>query len=77
MDDLGRAMDRSEGLPLEKIATVGKQASDWVTSFYVRAPSDITVELGYRARMLSNDEPTEFETFTGSIWGHLQGMEKA
>jgi|GEM_PF-3820278 hypothetical protein len=29
------------------------------------------------ARLLSNDEPTEFETFTGSVWGHLQGMENA
>lgn len=77
MDDLGRAMDRAESLPLEKIATLGKHASDWVTSFYVRAPSGVTIELGYGARLLANDEPTEFETFTGSVWGHLQGMENA
>lgn len=77
MDDLGRAMDRAESLPLEKVATLGKHASDWVTSFYVRAPSGITVELGYGARILADDEPTEFETFTGSVWGHLQGMENA
>ena len=77
MDDLGRAMDRAESLPLEKIATLGKHASDWVTSFYVRAPSGVTIELGYGARLLADDEPTEFETFTGSVWGHLQGMENA
>lgn len=77
MDDLGRAMDRAESLPMDKIATLGKHGSDWVTSFYVRAPSNITVELAYGARILADDEPTEFETFTGSIWGHLQGMENA
>jgi 2,3-dihydroxybiphenyl 1,2-dioxygenase len=77
MDDLGRAMDRAETLPMEKVASLGKHASDWVTSFYVRAPSGITVELGFGARLLSDDEPTEFETFTGSVWGHLQGMENA
>lgn len=77
LDDLGRAMDRAETLPLEKIASVGKHASDWVTSFYIRAPSGITIELGHGARLLSDNEPTEFETFTGSVWGHLQGMENA
>ncbi|MFZ4602694.1 MAG: VOC family protein [Caulobacterales bacterium] len=76
-DDLGRAMDRAEDLPMPLVATLGKHASDFVTSFYVRAPSDVTVELGYGARLLPDDAPTEYEDFTGSIWGHRRGMENA
>ncbi len=76
-DDLGRALDRAEDLPMEMIATLGKHVSDWVTSFYVRAPSGITIELGYGARLLADDEPVEYEDFTGSVWGHRQGMENA
>ncbi|WP_340315828.1 VOC family protein [Rhizorhabdus argentea] len=77
MDDLGRALDRAQDLPLEFVATLGKHVSDWVTSFYVRAPSNITVELAWGARLLADDEPTEYETFTGSVWGHREGMENA
>ena len=77
MDDLGRAMDRAEDLPMEVVATLGKHVSDWVTSFYVRAPSNITVELAYGARILKDDEPTEYELFSGSVWGHREGMENA
>jgi 2,3-dihydroxybiphenyl 1,2-dioxygenase len=77
MDDLGRAMDRAEDIPLEMIATLGKHVSDWVTSFYVRAPSAVTLELAWGGRLVADDEPTEYETFTGSIWGHRKGMENA
>jgi 2,3-dihydroxybiphenyl 1,2-dioxygenase len=77
MDDLGRALDRAEDLPMEIVATLGKHVSDWVTSFYVRAPSDVTVELAYGARLMDEDEPTEYEMFSGSIWVHRKGMENA
>jgi 3,4-dihydroxy-9,10-secoandrosta-1,3,5(10)-triene-9,17-dione 4,5-dioxygenase len=76
-DDLGRALDRAEELPMPVVATLGKHVSDWVTSFYVRAPSEVTIEIAYGARIMADDAPTEFENFTGSIWGHRQGMENA
>ena len=76
-DDLMRAHDHveDEGAPL--IATLGKHNLDWVTSFYVRAPSNVTVEFAHGARLLADEHPTEFENFTGSIWGHRKGMENA
>ena len=76
-DDLGRALDRAEDLPMELVATLGKHVSDYVTSFYVRAPSNITVELGFGARLMDEEAPTEYEDFTGSVWGHRKGMENA
>ena len=76
-DDLMRAHDRAEDLPMEFVATLGKHVSDDVTSFYVKAPSSITIELGYGARILEEGAPTEYENFTGSVWGHRKGMENA
>lgn len=76
-DDLGRAMDRAEDLRIPVVASLGKHVSDWVTSFYVKAPSNLTVEIGYGARLLPDEAPTEFENFSGSIWGHRKGMENA
>ncbi len=76
-DDLGRAMDRAEDLGIPIVATLGKHVSDWVTSFYVKAPSGVTIEMGFGARILPDDAPTEFENFSGSIWGHRKGMENA
>lgn len=76
-DDIGRALDRVEDLDIPVVATLGKHVSDFVTSFYVSSPSGITVEIGYGARLMAEDAPTEFENFTGSIWGHRKGMENA
>jgi 3,4-dihydroxy-9,10-secoandrosta-1,3,5(10)-triene-9,17-dione 4,5-dioxygenase len=74
-DDIGRGLDRVQDQKIPMVATLGRHISDWVTSFYVRSPSGFVVELAYGSRVLPDDARTEFETFSGSLWGHRSGME--
>jgi len=74
-DDIGRAMDRAADTQTEIVSPLGRHIGDRVTSFYVRAPSGLVMELAYGARIMDEDAPTEFESFSGSIWGHRYGME--
>jgi catechol 2,3-dioxygenase-like lactoylglutathione lyase family enzyme len=76
MDDLGRALDRAAQLPMPVIVPIGKHNADWVISFYVRSPSGVAIELAHGGRLMREDEPTELEIFSGSVWGHRTGMDK-
>lgn len=74
-DDIGRAMDRAAELDIPIVCGLGRHVGDRVTSFYLRSPSGMVMEMGYGSRVIADDQPVEFEVFSGSIWGHRSGME--
>lgn len=71
MTTLGKAYDRciDGAAPVE--ITLGKHWNDWMTSFYVKSPSDFTIEYGWNGRRV--DRAT-WAAIQGngeiSVWGH-------
>src|SRR5262249_47301979 len=51
--------------------TLGRHPNDYVTSFYLRSPSDFMLEYGWGGREvdLANWRPSEI-TVGPSLWGH-------
>ena len=71
LDDVGQGYDLAL-MDREKIvATLGRHSNDFMTSFYMRTPSEFFVEYGWGGRDVddANWQPHEVETLA-SFWGH-------
>jgi 2,3-dihydroxybiphenyl 1,2-dioxygenase len=70
-DDVGQGYDIALGEQQQIVATLGRHPNDFVTSFYMRTPSDILVEYGWGGREVDDAtwQPSEM-TSVGSFWGH-------
>jgi 2,3-dihydroxybiphenyl 1,2-dioxygenase len=71
LDDVGQGYDRALGVPDRVAVTLGRHPNDYMTSFYMRSPSDFLVEYGWGARELDVAawQPEEMTTLA-SFWGH-------
>ncbi len=71
LDDVGQGYDRALGVADRVAVTLGRHHNDYMTSFYVRTPSNFLVEYGWGAREVNpaSWEPEEMTTLA-SFWGH-------
>ena len=71
LDDVGQGYDRALAVPGRVAVTLGRHPNDYMTSFYMRTPSDFLIEWGWGARELdvATWQPEEMTT-VASFWGH-------
>jgi len=71
LDDVGQGYDRALGVANRVSVTLGRHHNDYMTSFYMRSPSNFLVEYGWGARELDVPtwQPEELDTLA-SFWGH-------
>lgn len=71
LDDVGQGYDRALGVADRVAVTLGRHHNDYMTSFYMRTPSNFLVEYGWGARELQVGacQPEELNTLA-SFWGH-------
>jgi 2,3-dihydroxybiphenyl 1,2-dioxygenase len=71
LDDVGQGYDRALAVPDRVAVTLGRHPNDYMTSFYMRSPSDFLVEYGWGAREVdvATWQPQEMTTIA-SFWGH-------
>ncbi|WP_322013660.1 VOC family protein [Paraburkholderia sp. J12] len=71
LDDVGQAYDLVAHHRVPLGASLGRHSNDYMTSFYVRTPSDFMIELGWGGRLvdMANWEPEELSCGP-SLWGH-------
>lgn len=71
IDDVGRALDRTnrQGFPI--VETLGRHANDQMLSFYLETPSGFHLEYGCQGRAVdwTNTKPTV--STVGDLWGHV------
>ena len=69
LDDVGRALDRtrSQGVPIT--ADLGRHTNDQAVSFYAGSPSEMSVEVGWGARLIDDNDWSPVQ-FGGDPWGH-------
>ena len=74
LDDVGRAYDIAQAEPDRVKVKMGRHPNDYMTSFYMRSPSDLLIEYGWGGRDVDDAtwQPEEMKT-VGSLWGH-QGL---
>lgn len=71
LDDVGQAYDLAQ-LEEERVAvTLGRHTNDYMTSFYMRTPSNFMIEYGWGGRSIEPTgwEPVEYRNGP-SLWGH-------
>src|SRR6185312_7214109 len=71
LDDVGQGYDLAQ-MDREKIvATLGRHSNDFMTSFYMRTPSEFFVEYGWGGRDVDDATWQRHEVDTlASFWGH-------
>jgi len=70
-DDVGQGYDLALGEEGRLAVTLGRHASDSITSFYTFTPSGFMVEYGWGARSIDVDTWRAYERKEGpSMWGH-------
>ena len=71
LDDVGQGYDRALGVADRIAISLGRHPNDYMTSFYMRTPSNFLVEYGWGAREVdvSTWQPEEMTTIA-SFWGH-------
>jgi 2,3-dihydroxybiphenyl 1,2-dioxygenase len=72
LDDVGQSYDIGQGE--NRVAVkFGRHSNDFMTSFYMRTPSEFLIEHGWGGREVSPGwQPVELKS-VGSFWGH-QGL---
>ena len=72
LDDVGQSYDIAQRE--DRVAVkFGRHPNDFMTSFYMRTPSDFLIEHGWGGREVSPGwQPVEMKS-VGSFWGH-QGL---
>jgi hypothetical protein len=72
LDDVGQSYDIAQ--QEDRVAVkFGRHSNDFMTSFYMRTPSEFLIEHGWGGREVSPGwQPVELKT-AGSFWGH-QGL---
>lgn len=71
LDDVGQGYDRALAVNDRVAVTLGRHHNDYMTSFYMRTPSNFLVEYGWGARDVDVEtwRPEELDTLA-SFWGH-------
>ncbi|MDQ2801958.1 MAG: VOC family protein [Pseudomonadota bacterium] len=71
LDDVGQSYDLAQSVPDRVAVTLGRHPNDYMTSFYMRSPSNFFVECGWGAREVDEAtwQPEEMTTLA-SFWGH-------
>lgn len=70
LDDVGQGYDRALGAQDRVAVSLGRHHNDYMTSFYMRTPSNFLVEYGWGARDITPDwKPEQLDTLA-SFWGH-------
>ena len=71
LDDVGQGYDRALAAEERIAVTLGRHPNDYMTSFYMRSPSNFLVEFGWGAREVdvATWQPQEMSTIA-SFWGH-------
>ncbi|VVE17976.1 VOC family protein [Pandoraea nosoerga] len=70
-DDIGHAHDLAQMRNEDIAVTLGRHSNDFMTSFYVKTPSDFMIEYGWGGRAIDPQTWQAFELTDGpSIWGH-------
>lgn len=71
LDDVGQGYDLAQLEPDRVAYTLGRHSNDYMTSFYLKSPSDFLVEYGWGGRTIDPALWKPHETFDGpSFWGH-------
>jgi 2,3-dihydroxybiphenyl 1,2-dioxygenase len=72
LDDVGQSYDIAQQQD-RVVAKFGRHSNDFMTSFYMRTPSEFLIEHGWGGREVTPDwQPGELKS-AGSFWGH-QGL---
>jgi 2,3-dihydroxybiphenyl 1,2-dioxygenase len=71
LDDVGQGYDVARGSEERVAVTLGRHHNDYMTSFYMRTPSNFLIEYGWGAREVdvATWQPEEMTTLA-SFWGH-------
>jgi len=71
LDDVGQGYDLAQAEKDRVAVTLGRHPNDFMTSFYMRTPSNFLVEYGWGAREIDDAtwQPEEMPTIA-SFWGH-------
>jgi 2,3-dihydroxybiphenyl 1,2-dioxygenase len=69
-DDVGAAFDRAWTTNLAIPNGLGRHDNDWMFSFYVKSPAGFLVEVGYGARLITDDWGDDRCYDRISAWGH-------
>jgi 2,3-dihydroxybiphenyl 1,2-dioxygenase len=73
LDDVGQSYDIAQQEEDRVLVKFGRHSNDFMTSFYMRAPSEFLIEHGWGGREVSPDwQPVELASLA-SFWGH-QGL---
>ncbi len=77
LDDVGQGYDRAQQAQDRVAVTLGRHHNDYMTSFYMRTPSNFMVEYGWGAREVdpATWQPEQMDTLA-SFWGH-DGLMRA
>ncbi|WP_156840583.1 VOC family protein [Novosphingobium aquimarinum] len=71
LDDVGQAYDLAQLEEGRVAVTLGRHSNDFMTSFYMRTPSDFLIEYGWGGRSIDPESWQAFECVDGpSLWGH-------
>ncbi len=72
LNDVGSTYYLCQDRDIEIAMSLGRHTNDHMTSFYMKTPSDFTVEYGWGAREV-DDTTWQVQMHTsGSIWGHVR-----
>jgi 2,3-dihydroxybiphenyl 1,2-dioxygenase len=76
LDDVGQGYDIARAAERVKVS-LGRHNNDYMTSFYMRTPSNFLVEYGWGGRQVdvANWQPIEMSTLA-SFWGH-EGLRQS
>jgi 2,3-dihydroxybiphenyl 1,2-dioxygenase len=73
LDDVGQSYDIAQQREDRVAVKFGRHSNDFMTSFYMRTPSNFLIEHGWGGREVSPGwQPVELKS-AGSFWGH-QGL---
>ena len=73
LDDVGQSYDIAQQKEDRVAVKFGRHSNDFMTSFYMRTPSNFLIEHGWGGREVSPGwQPVELKS-AGSFWGH-QGL---
>lgn len=69
IDDVGKALDRVDGLGIPMMQSLGKHTNDRMLSFYVYSPDGHATEIGWGGERIEGPAPT-YRITEGAVWGH-------
>lgn len=69
LDDVGAALDRTGGLGVPMMQSLGRHTNDHMVSFYVYSPERYAVEVGWGADRIERESGT-YRITEGAVWGH-------